>query len=100
MKISKKLKVGGTTYKVLDNYTFKESDLMGQTVHTQNEIRLGALDPNGKKYDYQKKEECFIHEALHAIDCVYNNSELEEKQVSRLSQGLYQVLKDNKLLKE
>ena len=73
---------------------------MGQAVHNQNIIRLGKLDPQGQEYHIQKIEECFIHEMLHAIDCIYNSNKMEEDVINRLSQGLYQVLKDNKLLKE
>lgn len=36
-----------------------------------------------------------MHEILHAVDKNYNNGSLSEKALSRLSQGLYQVLKDN-----
>lgn len=98
MRIPKKLKVGGMEYKVIQGYIFKEVDLMGQAAHNQNEIRLADKEPhNSQTYNIQKKEECFIHEMLHAIDCVYNNNATDEKTVDRLSQGIYQVLKDNKL---
>ena len=97
MKIPKKIKVGGLEYKVLQGYAFKETELMGQVSHSQTEIRLNNIDPYGVQYPNQKKEECFVHEIIHAIDSVYNNNSLEEKTVDRLSQGLYQVLKDNKL---
>ena len=87
------------TYKVIKNHTFKESELMGQAIHSQNSIKLSERDSQGNKYPQERKEECFMHELIHAVDCVYNNNELEEKQVHRLSQGMYQVLKDNKLLR-
>lgn len=97
MRIPKKLKVGGMEYKVIDNYIFKESELMGQAMHSQNEIRLASHDQHNQKYDTQKKEECFVHEMLHAIDNVYNNNDTEEKVINRFAQGLYQVMKDNRL---
>ena len=99
MKIPEKLKVGGMHYKIIDNYKFKETELMGQAVHSQNEIRLSSKDTYNQEYPQQKKEECFVHEMLHAIDNVYNNSDTEEKVIHRLSQGLYQVLQDNNFLK-
>jgi len=101
MRIPKKLKVGGLTYKVTQNYKFKEtSEYSGLAIHGLLEIQLAGTHHGGQKCPKDRVEECFIHELIHVIDCVYNNSGLQEKQVSRLSQGLYQVLKDNKFLRD
>ena len=94
MKIPETLKVGGNVYKVID-WDFKESvDLLGQADNTVLEIRLCKNVKNPLK-----KEEVFLHEMLHAINYVNLSSILEEKIINKLSQGLYQVLKDNGLLK-
>ena len=50
------------------------------------------------KFNHDRKLQIFIHELLHAIDYVYNaNKFKDDDTIERLSQGLYQVLKDNKL---
>ena len=97
MNIPNKLKVAGMTYKVIKNYKFVEANLMGQCVHTQNLIKLGKYDTHQQEYNQQKKEECFMHEILHTIDNVYNENKSDESTIDRLSQGLYQVLNDNKI---
>lgn len=99
MHIPKKLKVGGMTYKVDKNYNFKDNELMGQAVHSQNIIKLSERDQQGHRYPQDKKEETFMHEVIHAVDCIYNSGNLDEKTVCHLSQGMYQTLKDNKMLK-
>jgi len=44
--------------------------------------------------------EMFLHEVLYAIDFTYNaGEELREEIIKRMDRGLYQVLKDNNLLK-
>ena len=99
MKIPKNLKVGGQTYKVLERYKFTETVLAGQSHHRGLEIRLADKEDCGNLYARGKIEECFIHELLHCVDNVYNCSGLDESTVDRLSNGLYQVLNDNKMLK-
>ena len=96
MNIPNKVKVAGIEYKVIKDYPFKGENHMGLAVHTAAEIKLGSSHEDGK-YDKQRQEECFIHEVLHCIDSVYNSQELDEKTVDRISQGIYQVFKDNKI---
>ncbi|MDA2921691.1 hypothetical protein MYX07_00310 [Patescibacteria group bacterium AH-259-L07] len=101
MKIPKKIKVGGHIYKVIYPYRFKErEDLYGRTNEGRKEIFVTNLDANGNKLPQTKIEETFLHELLHAVDQTYNNNDLKEEIVARMGEGLYQVLKDNKLLKE
>ncbi len=97
MKIPNQVKVGGMKYKVLKKYKFIETELAGQTIHTQNEIKLNYFNMNNQRFNQQKIDECFIHEIIHAIDCVYNGDKLQEEVVDRLSQGIYQVFTDNKI---
>ena len=100
MIIPKKLKVGGHVYEVKKGYEFKErSDRCGQSDHEGFEILLAGRTQKGGKRPVQAVEETFVHEILHCIDEVYNASALTEEQVYRLSQGLYQVLTDNKMLR-
>lgn len=99
MKIPNKIKVGGFEYKVVRNYRFKETALAGQAHHRTLEIRLSDVETNGLKYPKSKVEETFLHELLHCVDNVYNCGKLDEDMVDRLSNGLYQVLEDNKLLR-
>lgn len=99
MKIPSKIKVAGHTYKVIQHYKFKErNDVYGQCRHEQQEIRLAGVDVSGTKLSSTRIEDIFIHEVLHAIDYYYNAHKLDEDTVERLSSGLYQVLKDNKIM--
>jgi len=97
MKIPKKLKVGGFDYDIIFDDKFVEKEtLCGQ--HQPN--RLKIILQTGV-YNQQKIDQTFWHEVAHAISCVYlGENEMTEDQIDNFSQGLYQVLKDNKFLKE
>ncbi len=99
MKIPDDLTVGGHNYKIIKDYKFRERvGCHGQTDHTALEIRLIKVDEGGEIA--RSKIECnFIHELMHAVDNTYNNAALKEEDVVRLSEGLYQVLKVNDMLK-
>ena len=104
MKIPKSLKVGGHTYKVILPYHFKEKyDIFGQSHHPSQEIRIGTDDGNGIRRNEEGIETTFIHEILHCVDKIYNGDELFEKLgetgIEKIAEGLYQVFKDNGLLK-
>ena len=100
IKIPKQIKVGGHMYKVIYPYHFKErTDRIGACDFIKSEIVIGDDDGNGEKRGQSTIEQTFFHEMLHAIDKVYNANKLEEETVERLSEGLYQVLKDSNLLK-
>ncbi len=100
MKIPKKLKIGGHIYKIDIKYRYKErADRYGHSDHAMKDIKVTDVDTNGKIRERSGIEETFIHEMLHCIDEVYNGNDLKEEQVLRMGQGLYQVLKDNKLLR-
>ena len=95
MKLPKKIKIGGFTYKivVLDNLVRV----------TGSEEADGLITPNRSIIHIVKKEseqfmgQAFLHEVMHGIDMAYNGDVLDEPTIERISQGLYQVLKDNKL---
>lgn len=90
MKIPKNLKIGGCTY------TIKIVPRAQMDVSNFAEIEQGAgeiLIAQELKQD--QKEASLFHEILHAI-----NLKIGEKDVEFISQALYQVLRDNRLLKE
>ena len=94
----KQVKIGGFIYKIDFPYVFKErSDLIAQASHAELTIRLRKCDDGGEDYHKNRLLEAILHEILHCIDYVYNNESLQEKQVEGMSQGIYQVFKDNDL---
>lgn len=96
MKIPKKVKIGGHWFKVLFPYKFIErSDVDGHTDMDTFEIKIANGDGVSQKLADSKIMELFLHEIIHAIDHVYNASQLDEKTVRRLGQGLFQFMSDN-----
>lgn len=101
MKIPKELKIGGFVWIIEDNKDIAhEGQCFGSTHSYSQKI---FLDPGQKE---EKKQHTVIHEAMHAIwwqsglGVRYKNTkDLEEEVISAVSMGLYQVLKDNNLLK-
>jgi len=100
MIIPKQIKVAGFDYDVDLEFLFKErNDRLGFTDFELSEIKV-TNTCDGLPRKRERIEESFIHELLHCIDNGYNADKLEEDTVRRMSKGLYQVLKDNRLLKE
>jgi len=96
MKIPKKIKIAGHWYKVKwDDKGLTQKNLIGDVNNDFKEIRLCRHFKSKRARVKSEIEETFLHEILHAIDKNYNNNSLSEKATNRLSQGLYQVLKDN-----
>lgn len=101
MKIPPSLKVGGHLYQVLMPYTFVDrSDLSGQSCHSTLQLKISVVNQGGERRSRSQIEETFLHELIHCVDVVYNSSGLSEDAVTRLSEGLFQVLSDNGLLAE
>ena len=95
MKIPDKVKVGGKDYKIVWNDELLTNEgFNGLACHRELIIYLCKIY-RGDKLAKSNIEEVFLHEIIHAVDTVYNNHSLDEDTVDRLSQGLYQVLKDN-----
>ncbi|MEK6880052.1 MAG: hypothetical protein AABY22_10610 [Nanoarchaeota archaeon] len=95
MKIPKKLKVGGHEYTIrITPVTDKAkgSNNWGRTYHATQEILID------KELSITKQEETFVHEIVHCIES-FMESNSKENHVTRFSNGLYQVLKENNLLK-
>lgn len=90
MNIPKKLKIGGHTYKVI---TEKPGEINERGTCGVTNKSKGIISIN--KNLIQSEKECtLIHEIFHII-----NNELNEAVIESLSQQLYQVLRENKLLK-
>ena len=92
----KLLKVGAHTYKVIKPYKFSEQ--MGRTgdcTHTIMEIRISEISADGFKMADSEVEYVFWHEVLHAVDSRYNGFALKEEDITRMAEGLTQVLYDN-----
>ena len=99
MKIPKTLKVGGNIYKIVFPYNFTERyDRNGDCDSDILQIRIADSFDKERRFPREKIEQIFIHELLHAISYTYNADKLEEEPLTRLAEGLYQVLKDNDLI--
>ena len=98
MKILSSIKIGGIDYgvKIIDVGEvppLMQNHADGQTSHDKCMIFLD------KELNEQRMSQIFIHEILHAIE--WNNDFASpESYIQAMASGLYQVLKDNKLLKE
>lgn len=102
MKIPKYLKIGAFNWEVIqdDNVTHA-ADVCGQSHFKSQRIFLEKTSTE------QNREATFIHELLHVVaeqsGLVARLKNItgitEEEIVSSMENGLYQVLKDNDLLK-
>jgi Zn-dependent peptidase ImmA (M78 family) len=90
--IPQAVKVAGITYqtKEIDGLTY-DHNLYGQVIYKTSIIKIDSgLSP-------EKKEQVFVHELFHAILHEAGYDEHDEEMVRRVSNVLYQVLKDNEL---
>lgn len=100
MKIPKSVNIIGFDWAIkLDRDVAYEGNIHGSTHPMSQKI---YLDPDNT---LQKQEQTFLHEVMHAIwwqtglNKRHTDHKIEEEIISALSSGLYQVLKDNRLLK-
>ena len=102
MKPYRKIKCAGHTFKMYyPCNSINKENLVGEITFPINKIKI-TNKSHGYKRTKSEIEESIMHEITHMVDRYYNSDGLSEKQVVRLSQGFYQVLKDNfnlKLLK-
>ncbi len=92
----KSLKVGAHTYKVIKPYRFtEETGRTGDCTHPIMEIRIAEVTLSGVRQADSEVEYVFWHEVLHAIDSRYNGLMLREEDITRIAEGLTQVLYDN-----
>ena len=100
MKIPKKLKIAGHTYEVVTGHNFNErADLDGLCSSRACKILVGDGDPSWGGMAASARAVVFLHEVIHAILDRYGTvqQEHDEKLVDAIAEGLYQVIKDNKL---
>ena len=103
MKIPKKLKIGGHAYRVVYPYSFTErGDRNGSHDFDALEIRIDNKDGWSHKENPESRVAVtFLHEILHACDAVTGggifSGDDSENKVERLSESLFQVLRDNGL---
>lgn len=98
MEIPKKIKVNGIDYEIELVEEFKDelhegAEYRGKVLFKENKIMLL------NSYQTDDKFRTLLHEALHILEDDYK-MELSEDTIRRIVSGLYQVLKDNNLLKE
>jgi len=98
MKIPNKVKINGIDYEVKRVKIDEVPPLMknhadGQTSYDKCIIYLDIA------LNKQRMFQVFLHEIIHAIEWA-NDLGSSESYIQSMSSGLYQVLKDNKFLKE
>lgn len=91
MKIPTKLKIGGHIYKV---ELHKEGDVCEDAANcgTTNRVK-GVIGINASNIRTEQEQTLF-HEVFHVM-----NASIDHALLDSLSQQIYQVLRDNKLLK-
>jgi hypothetical protein len=90
MQIPRQVKILGHIYSVKEYESFS-SDTFGS--HDPNTLTIRL---NNNKNDSQIAS-TFLHEIIEAVNHLLELG-LEHRQISGLESGLYQVLKDNKLM--
>jgi len=99
MKIPKQVKIAGHNYRVIYPYKFKKDQWAAEIDHDRHEIKIASHSSLSTKKVHSEIEESLLHEVLHAVNCRYLpvKQRLHEAQIQQISQGMYQVLKDNKI---
>ena len=97
MKIPKKIKIGGIDYRVKlikmgEAPPLTKNHADGETHYDTCMIYLDT------SLDKQRMFQVFLHEIIHALEWG-NNFSTSEDYIQAMSSGLYQVLKDNRLLR-
>ena len=94
MKIPKKIKAFGFVYPVIQkkNLRDKEGKWLGLIAHKEGEIKLD------KNQHHRRKEQVLLHELVHFVNAE-ERIKMKERDVEKLSTGLYQILKDNNIWK-
>jgi len=95
--IPNKIKIGPHTYKVVKGKGLGVDDNFGKHDGERLEIFIRSDVPKSQQ------EETFIHECLHAIRCLtkteLSDTDKEEVVVQVMGLLLYQMLRENKLLR-
>lgn len=91
MKIPNRIKIGGHDYKVKFH---DESDICSDGADCGSTNRSKGIIEINSSLMKSEQEATFFHEIFHVM-----NSIIEHDLLDSLSQQIYQVLKDNKMLK-
>ena len=91
MIIPKTLKIGGHTFEI--DSSLPLLDMNGKTEFKEGKIYICSDIPQ------TQKESTLIHEVLHVINSTMSDSDTGHMLQDSISEQLYQVLKDNDLLK-
>ncbi len=98
MRIPKEIKIGPFTYQIKRPevlYNEKGQELYGQISYAEQVIRLSQVG------SIERQESSLLHEIIHGVlDQTGHADEVEEEIVETLGIGLYEVLKENGLLRE
>lgn len=93
IKIPKKVKVGGFDYRIkMGIEVDKELNSSSSWGKCSNLLRVIAVASCGVDVTAIQLSRSFIHELLHAISFIYNDDEMNEREVKALTAGLHQVL--------
>jgi len=91
--IPSSVKVGPFIYKILEDGAVEQRGIYAEVYHRTFEIKI---DPTIAD---QKLSVSLWHELLHCLDDI-QGMELDEKNVSRLANGIVMLLRDNPWLRE
>ena len=93
-KLPERLKIGGHWYEISQVANLEyERGMRADISHIPKIIQIDAAAPTGDS----RTSEILLHEIIHGVNWVYNDNALDEETVSRLTEGLYQVFRDNEL---
>lgn len=84
MRVPKKVKVGGVTYKVLIVDHINERDDLGETHHANQTIKI-------RKGEREHMESTFVHELIHCFNACIS----DEVQIDMIANSFYALVKDN-----
>ena len=95
MKLPMTIKIGAHKFQfvLVDQAMDGEVEVDGQVTFETCKVEISRSSE-------KMINQTIIHELLHVVDFVYNASKLDEDTVERLSQGIHQAVKDNKVLIE
>jgi len=103
LDLPKSLKVGGHRVKIIHPYDFPEgAGAIADYDQATNQIRIGCISHDGRYISKSYAFICFLHELLHAIDETSSHHIFidHEDALDAVSEGLYQVLVDNKSIRD
>ncbi len=101
IEVPKTIKVGGHTIRIEIVDSIDKGDLAGHYIYNADKIILARRVKVEKvliEASAQSMIAVLYHEVLHAIDFIYNSGILAEDVIDRLSEGWYQVIRDNPLI--